>query len=167
METQEDIQAAVTIQSHVRGWLIRRRLHDFGKEETGMLRIRASAYCELLRAERKFIDSLETIQNVYITPIQNNALKYNLGETAVKYLLGNIKSLYEFHKDFNEKLEIVRCHRLYPVVLTLGEVMNEESANLRAVHMSYANNFVSCIETLRYLQSTVSRFQTLITVSSF
>lgn len=130
-----------------------------------MLRIRASAFCELLRAEKKFLDSLQTLQNEYIVPIQNNASKYNLGEAAVKYLTGNTNILYEFHNEFYKKLENIRCHRLYPVVLHLGELMNEESANLRAVHMSYSNNYVSCIETLKYLKSTMSRFQSLITVS--
>lgn len=162
LETQKETKAIIKLQSNVRGWMIRKRLSVLNKEELGMLRIRASAFSEFIRDEKKNIDSLQRLMNVYIIPIKQQSIKFNLGETAVNYLSGNIKSLKDFHEDFYEKLCNLRNHELYPVVLNLGDLMNEESANLRAVHMSYANNYVSSIETLRHLQSSISRFQTFI-----
>ena len=163
LDRQRKIQAAIKLQSNIRGWFVRKRLRTLPKNEREKIRKRFIHFHEILHTEKTFVTSLMTLEQKFIDPITENAKKLNIGDAAVNYISGNISRMLELHKRLSQDLENLNKHSAYPVSIRVGELLNDFSAELRAEHMSFANNYVACIETIRHLQGSNPRFQTLIT----
>eukprot|EP00339_Tiarina_fusa_P030411 CAMPEP_0117062248 /NCGR_PEP_ID=MMETSP0472-20121206/43364_1 /TAXON_ID=693140 ORGANISM="Tiarina fusus, Strain LIS" /NCGR_SAMPLE_ID=MMETSP0472 /ASSEMBLY_ACC=CAM_ASM_000603 /LENGTH=680 /DNA_ID=CAMNT_0004781299 /DNA_START=665 /DNA_END=2707 /DNA_ORIENTATION=+ len=69
-----------------------------------------------------------------------------------------MKTLFVFHKKFFKKLESLKENAFFPMVLPLGATIKEACAELRSIYLSYSNDYVPRVETLRHLKTTVSRF---------
>lgn len=121
------------------------------KEDISVLRIRSSNYAAVVGGETNYFRYLDNLHVEYILPVREIASKLNVGQTALKYLTINLDNILQEHRNLQMKLQSLLENPLFPMKLPLGELLINESSEIRTCYMTFATNFVASLETFRYL----------------
>ncbi|KAF2077285.1 hypothetical protein CYY_001410 [Polysphondylium violaceum] len=128
------------LQKVVRGWLARKR---YSKLKSDIIQRNKCAH-EIIETERRYVNSLELIINVFLVPLQSTK-KDLLSASEITTIFSNCTSLYGVHKELLESLE--KRWEKWDQQQCLAECFINLSPYLK-LYTQYINNFNNAISTL-------------------
>jgi len=160
LNSQIRVVAATTIQSQVRGWLVRKKLAILSKEDRNAIRLQNVKLNQLILLEKDYITTFQQITQQYIHPLRANPIK-GIVDSSLQYLFCNIEQLVPVHEKLVGQLETI-LNTCDPLHFTVGQVFLQAISVMVPAYSKYASNHQASLDTLSYLCQNVSRFQTFL-----
>lgn len=130
------------------------------KEEPDLSKItsRHRACLELLQTERNYVKVLDTIVNLFKTPLENpDTNDPVLPATEVKIIFGNLTPIYETHKSLLNNLENL-IENDWKETNCIGKVFVSHSLELLKAYPPFVNFFEDTKKTINTCDSKYPRF---------
>lgn len=115
-------------------------------------KLRQMAIFELINTERDYVRDLQTICNLYETPLLEKKL---LGQKNSETVFSNVSMLLKIHEGLLKQLEKRRKEQ-GPIILNLGDMFIKSADAFVAYHVYCSNHSASLVKLENLLQSSRS-----------
>eukprot|EP01097_Dermamoeba_algensis_P009128 TRINITY_DN6302_c0_g1_i1.p1 TRINITY_DN6302_c0_g1~~TRINITY_DN6302_c0_g1_i1.p1 ORF type:complete len:563 (-),score=99.35 TRINITY_DN6302_c0_g1_i1:1517-3178(-) len=147
---QQRLKKIILVQSHVRGWLVRKKFRNIDKEKRTFMMQRNKVCWELTRTEAVYVKDLENIVQDYYIPLKNQS---EIPQSDITTIFCNIEELLDVHRNILQ--HEYAFMRKWPFLDDIGaHFLNTFS--LLQCYGKYASNFQSAMDTINRLSQSKS-----------